>query len=213
MCNTLNSTLSYIIFYCLDQTECESTRSNEWGEPCEVWSIWIHGTFTCRKLIIYFISFYVLKLLCCSCRLLSLSLQLYISCKWLHFKMQCKLIMTWSNSSIEKLIFPYSCMHWLSLSYNVGCTLLFAFNIFVFTCGQTTLFYHILHQSWWRGELLSLQQMWHVLRNSAERLTQGKKQYSHLRCLLKWICAIKFSWTQITSSHIYLSLRTLIYFK
>ena len=109
MCNTLNSTLSYIIFYCLDQTECESTRSNEWGEPCEVWSIWIHGTFTCRKLIINFISFYVLKLLCCSCRLLSLSLQLYISCKWLHFKMQCKLIMTWSNSSIEKLIFPYSC--------------------------------------------------------------------------------------------------------
>ena len=36
MCNTLNSTLSYNIFYCLDQTECESTRSNEWGEPCEV---------------------------------------------------------------------------------------------------------------------------------------------------------------------------------
>lgn len=105
------------------------------------------------------------------------SVQSSISYKRLCFKMQWKLIMTWSNSSIEKLIFPYSCMHWLSLSYNVGCTLLFAFNIFVFTCGQTTLFYHILHQSWWRGELLSLQQMWHVLRNSAERLTQGKKQY------------------------------------
>ena len=71
MCNTLNSTLSCNIFYCLDQTECESARSNELGEPFEVWSIWIHGTFTCRKLIIYFISFYVLKLLCCSCRLLS----------------------------------------------------------------------------------------------------------------------------------------------
>lgn len=98
--------------------------------------------------------------------------------------------MTWSNSSIEKLIFPYFCT-----KFELGGTVLFLFNIFVIICGQTTLLHcgqTTLLIFYFRvgGE----ENFFHCSRCDMclgiQLKDSHKVRNNNLRCLLKWICAI-----------------------